>query len=314
MKLRLFRHFARYSRPDKHGRILVTSRRIYVLPTAYGYTFGVVLLAMLLGAINYANNLGFMLTFLLTGIGLVSIIHTWHNLLGLQLHAVSVEPVFAGQQVCFNIQLLNHRTGSRPGIQLNLKGSETDIVDLPAAASGTLCCSFDTVKRGQYSLPVFTIATTYPLGLIRAWTQIRLDTTFLVYPAPGPRMPTSAAPDYTLSAQGDKGVGADDFVGLRQYRPGDSPKHLSWKALAREQELQTKMFGGDRAERCWLDLDRVSGDLETRLSGLCRGVLDACEQQFEYGLRLAGEQIAPSRGENHKRKCLEALARFGEAR
>jgi hypothetical protein len=61
-------------------------RNIYILPTRAGFTFAGTLLVMLLAAINYQLNLGYALTFLLAGAGLVSMHVTHGNLRGLTLH------------------------------------------------------------------------------------------------------------------------------------------------------------------------------------------------------------------------------------
>lgn len=168
-----------------------------------------------------------------------------------------------------------------------------------------------TRVRGWFALPRITLITRYPLGLFKAWVYLELSASCLVYPTPGKKNPPADAPDYTSSQKGDRGVGVDDFVGLRHYRPGDSPKHVNWKAVAREQALQTKMFGGDRSEQRWLDWHRLQGSTEHRLSQLCRGVLDACEEQEEFGLRLPDFELCPDRGQRHRHACLEALALFG---
>ena len=43
--------------------------RVYILPTGVGLVFGLMAFAMLLGSMNYNNNLSFVLTFFLIGIG-----------------------------------------------------------------------------------------------------------------------------------------------------------------------------------------------------------------------------------------------------
>ena len=65
---------------------ILGQRQIYILPTRYGVLFAGMLLAMLVGSLNYGSNLGFLYTFLLAGIGLSTILETWRNLLGLQVH------------------------------------------------------------------------------------------------------------------------------------------------------------------------------------------------------------------------------------
>lgn len=304
--------FLRQARLDPEGHAQVEARQIYILPTRYGFLFVLLLGMMLLGSINSANNLGFMLTFLLGGLGIVAILHTWHNLLGLRLLPGKAEPVFAGQQATFVVRLENPRNALRPGIQLEQGDLEFTSTDLSAAASDHLTLHLAAPKRGELPLGRFIVSTRFPIGLFRAWTFVDLNMRCLVYPQPGPRMRLPEAPDYTQSAVGDRGVGADDFVGLRQYRPSDSPRHIDWKAAARERGLLAKQFGGDRSERCWLDWYSLEGlDMEARLSRLCRGVLTACEQQLEYGLRLPDQEIAPARGEAHRQQCLAALALFG---
>lgn len=93
--------------------------------------------------------------------------------------------------------------------------------------------------------------------------------------------------------------------------PVTLPRHLFWKAAAREQTLLVKQFGGDRADELWLDWKDLPGsDTEYRLSQLCRWVLDADQEQQRYGLRLPGTEIPIASGNTHKHRCLEALARF----
>lgn len=304
--------FKRIVKPGIDGRARIGPRQIYILPTGYGLVFAVLLGLMLVGAINYTNNLGFLLTFLLCGLGGVAMLHTWRNLVGLVFNAGKVEPVFAGDDVCFEINATNEGRRARAAIRLELPDEGSDITDLDNRAA-TLSISKKSERRGELKLGRLVVSSHYPLGLFRAWSYLELDYSCLVFPNPGPRMPTYDLPDYTQSQQGDRGVGVDDYVGLRQYRSSDSPKHINWKAWSREQGLQTKQFGGDRSERRWLDWDAMPDlDVESRISRLCRGVLDACHLQHEFGLRLPGCEIKPGRGQHQRYLCLEALARFGE--
>ncbi len=303
--------FIRRATPDKEGSAELTARRIYILPTRYGFLFGMLLCAMLVGSINSANNLGLMLTFILAGLGVISIIHTWHNLLGLRIQPEQINPIFAGQEAYFPIRVENRRNTPRPGILLEFAGKTMSGIDLDSNKSGELSLHLPARRRGILKPGRFTISTSYPIGLLRAWSYVELDLSCLVYPEPGPSTQHLNPPSYTPSATGDRGVGTDDFAGLRQFRQGDSPRHIDWKAAARGKGLRTKLFGGDRADQHWLDWDALPGfDTEQRLSRLCRAVLLACESQDEYGLRLPGVIINPARGAVHRHQCLATLAHF----
>jgi len=76
--------------------VFLSQRRVYILPTRHGLTFGLAVILMLIGSINYNLSLGYVLTFLLAGLGIVSILHTFRNLAHLYVSAGRVAPVFAG--------------------------------------------------------------------------------------------------------------------------------------------------------------------------------------------------------------------------
>ena len=60
-----------------------------------------------------------------------------------------------------------------------------------------------------------------------------------------------------------------------------------------------------------LDYEALPGlDAERRLEQLCRWVLDADKAEVDYSLTLPGLAINRGRGPAHRRRCLEALARF----
>ncbi|MDP3613107.1 MAG: DUF58 domain-containing protein, partial [Rubrivivax sp.] len=82
-------------------------RNIYILPTRAGFTFVGTLIVMLLAAINYQLNLGYALTFLLAGAGLVSMHLTHGNLRGLTLHLRPLSSGFAGEPVQLDVVLSN---------------------------------------------------------------------------------------------------------------------------------------------------------------------------------------------------------------
>jgi uncharacterized protein (DUF58 family) len=266
---------------------------------------------MLFGSINYNNSLGHMFTFLLGSMAMVSIFYTYRNLVMLGFAVGKVRPVYAGERAGFEILVTNPGVYARIGIRLESANQPPVSIELDPQQTSPVILHRDTTRRGVLALGRCRVSSCYPLGLFRAWSHLELRMQCLVYPRPGPRraLPQSAA--YKPNLSGDKGRGVDDFAGFRPYRPGDSPRHVFWKAAAREQTLLTKQFGGDRADELWLDWrDLDALDTEARLSQLCRWVLDADHSRQCYGLRLPGVEIAVASGDAHRQRCLEALARF----
>jgi hypothetical protein len=78
------------------AEIQLDRKRIFILPTRNGMWFGLMLLAMLAGAIHYSNSLAFILTFLLSGLLGISMWQTQRNLLGLTIEISTPGDLYAG--------------------------------------------------------------------------------------------------------------------------------------------------------------------------------------------------------------------------
>ena len=112
--------------------------------------------------------------------------------------------------------------------------------------------------------------------------------------------------------RGHGGSGRDDFAGLREYRRGDAPRHVHWKAAARSQVLPVKQFEGASTEDVMLRLaDAHGGHLEASLSQLVAWILEAESRGLHYGLDLGTGRLEPGGGPAHQDECLRRLALFG---
>jgi uncharacterized protein (DUF58 family) len=317
LRSRLHETFVRWAlrvRPPEAAPIRLSQRRVYVLPTRAGIAFAVVLIVILLGAMNYNLSLGYALVFLLAGLGVVTILHTFRNLVQLALRPGRAEAVFAGEVAIFELVIDNARNESRDGIRLFLHDEEPIEIDVPANASVTARMQQPTQRRGWLALPRVTIETRWPLGLIRAWAYAVPDLHCLVYPTPISVAPPLPWSDDAAHGTTRDGSGRDDFAGLRGHQLADSPRHIAWKAVARQSDgpLLTKLFSGAAAERLWLDWDLLPTDsgIEERLSILARWMLDAEKAGLAWGLRLPGLRLEPDHGRPHLAGGLRALALY----
>lgn len=292
-------------------RVVLNHRRIFIFLTPAGGVFVLLLLVLLLVAINYQNNMVFLLTFLLGSVFAVAIHHTYAYLAGLVLEAGGASPVFAGQMA--SAELILGRSGARvyPAIELGFDGGER----LHCSVSGQaqrLRLDAPMPRRGWARLPRLRIENRYPLGLLRAWSWADIEMSCLVYPRPETASEPWAASGNAREGQQPEAGGADEFHHLRDYQAGDSPRHVAWKTLAKGQPLQTRQYQGQCDAHCWLDWQQFAGlDDETRLSRLCFQVLAADRQGLLYGLRLPGQVIEPGQGSAHREHLLRCLALYG---
>lgn len=297
------------------GPWLIDRRRVYIVPTRYGYGYALLLFVMLLGAMNYSNSMAFALTFLLAGIGLLAMHHTHGNLVNLQLRALPPVPVFAGEPLAFRFALDNPTARPRYALALAWPQARPDQhADVAAADHGELRLLRSTERRGRLPAPRFSIETEFPLGLFHAWTWVELEVSGLVYPRPAP--PGMPIPDRgrVLGTDAGRGAGDEEFAGLRDYQRGDAPRRIHWKRLPRLQVPVVKTYADAEQPDCWLDWSRLPAhwSVEQRLSQLTRWVLDCEAAGRPYGLSLPGHERAPGLGAAQAQGCLEALALHGE--
>jgi uncharacterized protein (DUF58 family) len=292
------------------GAIVLGQRRVYILPTRQGLLFALVLFVMLVGSINYALGLGFVLTFLLGALAVVAMLHTWRNLVGLRVSAGRAQPVFAGDTARFTLHLDNVGGTERYAIGLAHAESRPAFVDLPARSVAPATVGVPARRRGVLRPGRMTLFTRFPLGLFRAWAYVEPGLRCLIYPRPA--QPGLPLPPATASsgAGAEHGTGQEDFHGLRQYHVGDSPRHVAWKAAARDRGLLTKQFSGQADRELWLDWDLLPDRMgtEERLSHLARWVIEAHARGLSYGLRLPDRTVEMAAGDTQRERCLEALA------
>lgn len=294
---------------------ILSRRYIYILPTRFGWLFGLLLIGLLTGSINYSISLGFAMTFLLVGLGTVSMLHTWRNLANLRISARAAKPVFAGEPAFFEFSVSEENNLARYSIFAKFAGLEPDVqdiavVDIAALGEATLKLSILSQKRGWLKAPRVTFNTEFPVSLFYVWAYAEIDSQCLIYPNPSlhnPILPSTDADESTgqrSTAQGD-----DDFAGHRNYQFGDSPKRIDWKASSREQGLLIKQFQGEASSELWLDFNATTGNnIELRISQLAGWVVDAKHLNLKYGLHLPNLSINQSSGNSHYHQCLAALA------
>ena len=303
------------SRLPRTDTQLLTQGNIYILPTRAGWMFALTLVVLLLASVNYQLNLGYVLTFMLAGSGIVSMHITHGTLRGLTLHLRPVAPAFARSAAVLDV-VMSSPSSARFGIGLRLLEAPASTLawtDVPAHGQATAHVSFVPGARGLHPVPTLSAETRFPLGLFRAWTVWRPVARVLVYPeveADAPALP--AARPVAGGAQARPSVGGE-IEGVRAYRRGDPLKLIAWKKAAQAMETGAELVSRDTSSSArrelWLEWAACGMlDPEQRLSRLAAWTLAADRADADYGLRLPGVEIGPAEGDGQRARCLEALA------
>lgn len=283
--------------------ITLDRRRIYILPTAFGLGFGMLLFVMLVGALNYANNAALLLTCLLGAASAASMLVAFRTLDGLTLRGIRAGHATAGEP----LELVLDFAATRPRDALRL---EAEGMALAFAVTGAseVRLHLPTHRRGWLALPRCKLWSSWPLGMFRAWSWLHPQLAVLVWPRPEASGPPPMQPDE--ASEHRRPQPGDELAALRDYRRGDAPRHIAWKASARHTDLLVKDF--DRPEPhanwqlAWDELRHL--DREARIARLARWLGEAEAQGRRYSLRLPGEHIDAGSGAAHYARCMSALA------
>ena len=298
--------------PPSRGSILLHNRRLYILPTRFGYLFAMMLLFLFLAAINYQNSMAFVLTFMLTSLGIISLWHIHKNLLGVSVHMQIPRPVFCGEFCEFKFDVSHGNKSSRYAIGIQYLDLPPVYLKLGPEGSTEAKLKIPTQHRGQFKPAGITVFTRYPTGLFHAWGWLKFDLPVLIYPRPTAdvKLQQSMVEQYDGQTSTST-IEGDDFAGLREHREGESLRHISWKAYAQGKGLLTKTFQGQARPSLWIDWNQLAeASLEDKLSFMTALVLAAESEEQKYGLRLPGITIEQDYGSAHKHNCLQALATF----
>jgi hypothetical protein len=289
----------------------LTQRNVYILPTAAGWAFAAMLLVMLVGSINYQLGLGFGLTFLLAGCGVVSMHLTHRTLVGLTLHLRPVAPVHAGQAATVEVVLAN-RAGVREsvGLRFHEDGPPAGPRSRPRARAAARVDAGARTGPGRGAAALHAggtraarrapvvVDTRFPFGFFRAWS---------VWPAAqvlASPVPETPAPPLPGRAAGDgrqanpRPGGGSELDGVRAWRRGDTLRQVVWKKAARTGELGEPPDRRRREHRAVARVARRAGRARrcrgaaVAPGGLGRRLADRLG--VPVGLRLPGVECPPA--------------------
>jgi uncharacterized protein (DUF58 family) len=284
------------------------SLRYRVKITRGGYIYIVLTVVMAVGGVNTGNNLLYLISSVMLAGMLVSGLSSVVNLAGLKPRVIPPKEVFAGIETPFLVQL-ERRLPVIPSVLVRVTlegGSEGGcFVSAKEPAKVRVWLTFE--KRGAFHLKQLGLSSGFPFGFFVRTRQIPVDLDVVVFPHPLPASVVGAGQEGRgdLSSLAESGVG-DEVFGLREYREGDPPRYLDWKASARRGAPVVKEMASNTGDEL---LIRVSpGATEEDLGRATYLVIEGLRRGYRVGMDLGDEHFAPGVGDDHKKRILTALA------
>jgi len=202
---------------------------------------------------------------------------------------------------------------------------------------------FWPTRRGRIRFDQVQICTTFPFNIVRKSRSFSQPQHTLIYPMLYELrrgLLNSITPKSLMGTKISQHAGAgDDFYGTRDFRPGDSMRHIAWKRAAKMDDLVTieRTSPSPARLRVVLDLSAANfahapnsqtaapqqaasadqaiaqiRELEERAISLAASIVHAADAQgYEVGLTVLGigtPPIAVRRNRWHFNKIMAALA------
>lgn len=141
-------------------------------------------------------------------------------------------------------------------------------------------------RRGRFQLSQLSLSSAYPFGIVTHHRTLTTDTLELlvlprVFDLNVIPLPVIADANSDGDLQIPQQGGLNEFAAVREYTPGDSLRHIHWRASARQQQLVVKEY--ERSDRpvlmvaldCRPDFNQGEGPRST----------------FEYAVSIAASMI-----------------------
>ncbi|HEY6874536.1 MAG TPA: DUF58 domain-containing protein [Geobacteraceae bacterium] len=295
----------------------------------------VLALLFFLIAWNREVNLLYGMFALVSATVIVAVILPRFALKGVEAARVLPAAAFEGEEIEVRITLENRERRSRfmveaidaiPAAAPHEREPLVFAARLPGRTRRDFAYRLACYKRGHYTVGPLRLRSAYPLGI--AWSERQGDQSnlsLLVYPSmfEVASFPLLAAGTYVSSGMEtmERANGSDDFFGTREYRQGDSLRHIHWPSTARHDRLIVKEFEVRASTEMTLILDLhqgsdAGGERESTLEYAVRIAASLARFALERGhtvqLTAYGRESAvvpPGRGQHHLPQVLDTLAR-----
>ncbi|HUD45848.1 MAG TPA: DUF58 domain-containing protein [Candidatus Baltobacteraceae bacterium] len=197
---------------------------------------------------------------------------------------------------------------------------EQPVPDLPPNGECSIAAQLMPLRRGVLRLTGTTVACPDPFGLFRSLRRLPGTQSILILPRRYP-MPAFALPGTMKYQSGGVSMASsvgesEEFVALREYRPGDPLRRMHWKSFAKFGEPIVKEHQEEFFVRHALILDTFGGPagaelFEEAVSVAASLAFTIQNQDSLLDLMFAGTRaycFTSGRGLGHIEQILEVLA------
>ncbi len=305
--------------------------------TRAGMIYGVVWLGLLATGLWQQINLILLVAGLAAGPLVASIFVSAAMLRGLRVSRRVPAYVFAGEPLSIDYTLDNDRRYTS-ALALILSDELVPVDRVVSGPSGPFPVVFFPVvsgrsrarirwqgavpRRGRYRFRAFDLATRAPFGLFERRVSIGQAGELVVYPAIGQltrrwQLMHREASETRRGSRHDRSTQQQEYHGLRDYRPGDSPRWIHWRTSARLGQPMVKEFEVQHEQDLailldpWLPRTKVTAEQRDAVEEAIKFAATVCFETCRHpGRRLLLGWTGPTPGVRQGPASMKLLHEF----
>lgn len=237
----------------------------------------------------------FVLCALLLGTVVSGLVLPGRMLRGIEVERRAPDEVVQGEEAFVELIVTNHARGVRLGLTLEDPHVSPTILYVTKVLPDErveLVTVRRALKRGVHEASAVTLRSVAPFGVAerRRTLQVAGSTTVLPAVIPLGSLPFLALdsdPERSSRSVSRRGTGPE-FLGVREYRPGDSPRHVHWPSTARTGTVMVRELEEQRSRRLAIVIDTLSdvGEAGTPLDACCTAAASIARVAFTEGHRV----------------------------
>lgn len=243
-----------------------------------GLAFG----AALLFVIGTSVQAGWLLVVAscLLGTAIVGLVLPLRMVRGIEVERRAPAEAFQGEEVRIDLEVVNRSRHVRLALEVRDEHLSPSLAFLPRLRPGErliIRTRRTARRRGVARSEEIRLASGAPLGAAESRRRVRAISETVVYPrlvrlTDLPFLEAAPTPERAMHSAPRRG-GGPDYLGVREYRTGDSLRHVHWPSTARHGEVMVREFEREQTRRLVVVLDAITdagqADGETPLDRCC---------------------------------------------
>ena len=227
---------------------------------------GLIAGALLLFVVGTSVQAGWLLVLAscLLGAAVSGLLFPGRMVRGIEVERRAPSEAFQGEEIRVDLVVANRSRAVRLALDLrddHLEPVRAFVGRLSPGERVVVETTRIAMRRGVHEVSDVVVASAAPFGVAERRRRLEVPSATIVYPRlvalEGLSFLESApTPERALHADPRRG-GGPDYLGIREYRTGDSMRHINWPSTARHGELMVREFEREQTRRLAVVLDAI---------------------------------------------------------